>query len=1478
MEGGADGSGARIRAGTTAATIGRAEASALGRALRSGWCVVRFGEGVVEIGVRRKAFDACAGIVGAEGGCETAEARKAANAVAATLRAAAGADGRRTARSDASAGAGFDLREIFDAVKPSAARCPAYEETHDALLPTPRAYQRQACAWMLARERAANAPVGALEAKRERPFDASGELHPLWRELPRGGGYVNPYAGVFSKTRFEAQHENVSGGILADEMGLGKTVEIIMLVLANPEPTRARRRADAVRAALDAPVESNGAPARHHNCRIAASEGCDVVDVKTEIKTEIKAEEGEIEPSEDETRAEVVRCPCGARESDPTFNGLWVECEKCETWMHARCVGLCTNASREQRLMKMSQEEREFALSGFTCGRCIAEHASATVDETCGATLVVCPSAIIQQWRDEVENHVRPGSLKIIAYEGQSNKSAAGGLMKGVYSANDLAEADLVFTTYDTLQAEINIDTANGDGLTYAERSRRFARKYEVVPTPLTRLKWWRVVLDEAQMVESVVSKAAIMVRRLPAVHRWAVTGTPISRGLGDLFGLLTFLMVSPFAYGDFWWRRMIEEPYLNGDARARELLHSMLKGIMWRNSRADMEKQLGVPPQGEVTSWLRSNAVESHWYARQYADCSLHANATLDKYKQQSDDTHIDPHKAASVMGPLLRLRQACDHPQAGSHGLAGGIRSGANVLSMDQISEKLIERARLEATEAQRLVAFTLNALAGIAWIHGNYVFIISAYRDILKLEDEGQKKNIRLDSLQRLHALHNLHLALAAVKADPELLKGAKIAPTVRDDSLETDAKTEREKYIAQRAGGVQNATKEVESATSAVEKQLQLCHLRRVDEPTWWSFVLDHAMSTSDGASNLLARVYQAFDGRWQEKQAPFRDVAGLRLTMLENLQQIQSTREEVMVAIADLTNRSKAADEEEVSAIGRCEKCRKDTDFATPGVRCMFCKCEPLLERFESMIFGVRLRVQVNQQRAPGSDENAGEEEVFVPRVTRFGRTTGERQEDNTRGGASAVETVLRMILPARNWWSDKTPDKKTALQHHTESKAHVAALEEMRKEFYKISQLIVQQREEMAARDEIDMCVRRIRIRQPQEMPYYRQHVDARGYMTNRFVDPIPEALRGSIIFKDEAASLNVSYSQQNTVYQADLRKALSQLSYLESTLRAKEDQQTAMDCPICLSSFSDVGTTNACVFTCGHRTCLTCALDVVRRARSSAESRVSCVTCRHRSYIDELMYVNNAGNRGGVSSKADYARRGKGGEVKFLTDLLGDEDEMFEHEQKITVSGSWGTKIEAVVRRVKFLLTRDENTKILIFSEWDDVLNVVEKAIEANEVVFTRAEAGSKFRVAVDKFKHDPSVNALLLPLKRGAHGLNLTEAQHVVLLEPVLDPGLEAQAIKRVDRIGQTQPTCVHRFIIRDTVEENVYKFSTERANAMNDLASDRSLQKKGKDDGLTLGEIRALLSRPSDFNNMMTHMSSHAEMTNETIQLDE
>ena len=146
--------------------------------------------------------------------------------------------------------------------------------------------------------------------------------------------------------------------------------------------------------------------------------------------------------------------------------------------------------------------------------------------------------------------------------------------------------------------------------------------------------------------------------------------------------------------------------------------------------------------------------------------------------------DRRLTAEESRRVLVPLLRLRQACNHPQAGTHGVrglikggaaradgilagthigAGGIHSGA-IMSMPQIHAVLIEKQRVEAEEAQRLVAFTRNASAGVACCEARFGAAVEHYRQVLKLEASGAADGLglRLDPLQRLHALHNLRLA--------------------------------------------------------------------------------------------------------------------------------------------------------------------------------------------------------------------------------------------------------------------------------------------------------------------------------------------------------------------------------------------------------------------------------------------------------------------------------------------------------------------------------------------------------------------------------------------------------------------------------------------------------------------------------------------------------------------------------------------
>ncbi|MFO0983005.1 MAG: C-terminal helicase domain-containing protein [Planctomycetota bacterium] len=82
-----------------------------------------------------------------------------------------------------------------------------------------------------------------------------------------------------------------------------------------------------------------------------------------------------------------------------------------------------------------------------------------------------------------------------------------------------------------------------------------------------------------------------------------------------------------------------------------------------------------------------------------------------------------------------------------------------------------------------------------------------------------------------------------------------------------------------------------------------------------------------------------------------------------------------------------------------------------------------------------------------------------------------------------------------------------------------------------------------------------------------------------------------------------------------------------------------------------------------------------------------------------------------------------------------------------------------------------------------------------------------------------VERFQGDATVPLFLISLKAGGIGLNLTAAEYVFLLDPWWNPAVEAQAIDRTHRIGQTRHVFAYRLIARDTVEEKVVELQKEK-----------------------------------------------------------
>lgn len=160
-------------------------------------------------------------------------------------------------------------------------------------------------------------------------------------------------------------------------------------------------------------------------------------------------------------------------------------------------------------------------------------------------------------------------------------------------------------------------------------------------------------------------------------------------------------------------------------------------------------------------------------------------------------------------------------------------------------------------------------------------------------------------------------------------------------------------------------------------------------------------------------------------------------------------------------------------------------------------------------------------------------------------------------------------------------------------------------------------------------------------------------------------------------------------------------------------------------------------------------------------------------------------------------------------------------------------------TKVDTLLRHLLWLRQSDPGAKSIVFSQYGDFLTILAQAFERYRIGYASFERGAVSSVA--SFRDDPSVEVFLLHARAHSSGLNLVNASHVFLCEPLLNTALELQAIARVDRIGQKQETTVWLYIVDGTVEQNVYELSVKRRlehMERRNVADAASAKGKGKD----------------------------------------
>ncbi|KAJ1551586.1 vacuolar transporter chaperone [Nowakowskiella sp. JEL0078] len=169
------------------------------------------------------------------------------------------------------------------------------------------------------------------------------------------------------------------------------------------------------------------------------------------------------------------------------------------------------------------------------------------------------------------------------------------------------------------------------------------------------------------------------------------------------------------------------------------------------------------------------------------------------------------------------------------------------------------------------------------------------------------------------------------------------------------------------------------------------------------------------------------------------------------------------------------------------------------------------------------------------------------------------------------------------------------------------------------------------------------------------------------------------------------------------------------------------------------------------------------------------------------------------------------------------------DVDEFGHPWRSVNIVGGYSSKLDSIIRQIIFFRTQhsasgEELPKFLVFSQWEQPLGVLARGLNENKIEFARFGIRNRAdkKKALRKFE-SPETAVLLLNSRSQSSGLTLVSANHIILIEPLLNPALEKQATGRIYRIGQTRVTHVWKYFTVNSIEERINEVVQNRRLGM-------------------------------------------------------
>ncbi|KAG7893871.1 hypothetical protein KL908_002148 [Ogataea polymorpha] len=345
-----------------------------------------------------------------------------------------------------------------------------------------------------------------------------------------------------------------------------------------------------------------------------------------------------------------------------TKNPLWKEC-KWPTWSSASNDGICEQSEESFYVNLYTGSCSHYCpmIQNHTYGGILADemglgktittlalilscHEDKSYIRPCRrdryahkTTLIVVPMALLSQWESEFAKANGNTHRKCYIYYGAETL----GDLSLLLCENPTAPT-VILTTYGTVQSEAARITKTGNKI------------------GLFSVTFFRIIIDEGHNIRNKSAKTTKAIHSLSSSRKWVLTGTPIVNRLDDLYSLLVFLDLQPWAKY-YIWRRFITEPFDQGrdlnDAFA--LLKSILDPIILRRTKDQKDKDgnllVSLPSREIIIERLKFNEKEEILYS--------HLKAKAINVLTENMKAGLVLKNYSSILTHLLRLRQVCCH-----------------------------------------------------------------------------------------------------------------------------------------------------------------------------------------------------------------------------------------------------------------------------------------------------------------------------------------------------------------------------------------------------------------------------------------------------------------------------------------------------------------------------------------------------------------------------------------------------------------------------------------------------------------------------------------------------------------------------------------------------------------------------------------------------------------------------------------------